>query len=159
MTSVKDRIAALQKKNNSDPMSDHAGHTTSFRKKPLNHHNFQSMQDKISAAAAIQKDKMTLQNSSKSKRHVSEPQCIQSDDKRNKVAKLADNMKGLNMQAILGGHSRNMKELVSSNTINRIAGDDEMVKRGGFQRAVIARGVRRGRTISDSLSGIKLSTE
>jgi hypothetical protein len=49
--------------------------------------------------------------------------------------------------------------LVSSNTINRIAGDDEMVKRGGFQRAVIARGVRRGRTISDSLSGIKLSTE
>lgn len=163
MTSVKDRIAALHQNENSDAStSDHVAPTTSSRKKPLIH-NFQSMHDRISAAAAsTQRTIMTSQNHRNSNRHGSEPQSIiQSDDKtnpsRNRVAALADNMKGLNMQAMLGGYSRNEKQ--QQHGSRSVAGYDGMVEREGFQRAVIARGVRRGRTIPDSLLGTKLSTE
>jgi len=83
---------------------------------------------------------------------------------RKKVAALADNMKGLNMQAMLGGHqlqqmlSKKRKDHGTASTIT--ATNEKIVENSvSFQRAVIARGLRKGRTIPDSLDGIKLSTE
>lgn len=83
---------------------------------------------------------------------------------RKKVSALADNMKGLNMQAILGGHQLQQvlsKKRQDRGTASMITTANDMTVENPvrFQRVVIAKGMRRGRTIPDSLAGIKLSTE
>mmetsp|Transcript_3006 Transcript_3006/g.4628 ORF Transcript_3006/g.4628 Transcript_3006/m.4628 type:complete len:189 (+) Transcript_3006:247-813(+) len=188
MTSVKERIAALQKKQNAAtpttlgssntssisnstrtataeknkmPNSSSRSHNSSRPRRPSSN----SVQNRIAAAKPKQQIIMTSQNTNTRNCNVDlDGNGKTENPSRKKVAALADNMKGLNMQAMLGGHqlqqmlSKKRKDHGTASTIT--ATNEKIVENSvSFQRAVIARGLRKGRTIPDSLDGIKLSTE
>jgi hypothetical protein len=165
MTSVKERIAALQKKQNQH--SDAATPSTlGSSNRSISEATAEKIIMPISSRHNFAKQQiiMTSQNT--------RTNCnVNLDDGKKeitfskmKVSALADNMKGLNMQAILGGHQLQQvlsKKRQDRGTASMITTANDMIveKPVRFQRAVIARGMRRGRTIPDSLAGIKLSTE
>ncbi len=165
MASVKERIAALQNRSQNDTSK---GHTAEYQRPVVKESTgketkIQSIQSRIAAAqrstlhtAMSEKEKLKMQNA----------------PSRSKVSALAQNMKGLDMKAMLSGHrgvdsktSSWKKESVcrstiaGSNQLNRNIDHDTMMEIRHMKRAVIGHGRRRPRTIPSSLQGIKFSTE
>lgn len=147
MTSIKERIAALQNAQRGNSVSD----STSNSKddiKTVNTANFQSIQERIAAAQ---------QNMAKTSLN---------EEEEGSERPLVHPMKGLNMNAMLAGNSLKLKKPSGVQCANK-AQEDQMQEdteqssnSNGptFKRAVIAKGVRKQRTPA-SLNGLKLSTE
>jgi len=153
MTSVKERIAALQnsqrnEKSSSVPQSP-------ITRKNVNH-NFQSIQSRIEMS--YQEEQESQQPIAKSNKPT---------PSRTKVSSLAQNMKGLDMQAMLSGHrigektpwKKDTNSTETGGIQNDVVGENEIMKTQHLKRAVIEHGRRRPRTIPNSLQGIKFSTE
>ena len=157
MPSVKERIAALQRQNKAGgsstsaipiPHAKNPTKTTSSK--------FQSIQSRIATAAAQRTMTNHQSDVSNSEERGDVPK-----PSRSRVASLAQNMNGMDLQSMLSGEqAQNSTSSVDCQQDNIKSGD---VMSGGdlqhVKRAVIGRGRRKRRTICTSLEGIKLSTE
>lgn len=119
-------------------------------------HNFQSIQSRIEMS--YQEEQESQQPIAKSNKPT---------PSRTKVSSLAQNMKGLDMQAMLSGHrigektpwKKDTNSTETGGIQNDVVGENEIMKTQHLKRAVIEHGRRRPRTIPNSLQGIKFSTE
>lgn len=147
MTSIKERIAALQNAQRGNSASESTSNSNDDIK-TVNKANFQSIQERIAAAQ---------QNMAKNSLN---------DEEEGSERPLVHPMKGLNMNAMLAGGSLKLNKPIGAQCTNKGQDDqmqqerEENASSNGptFRRAVIAKGVRKPRTPA-SINGLKLSTE
>jgi len=192
MTSVKDRIAALQKQAQTKSGEGVLSRTpnTSWKKPantpshstPINNSSYnhgRNYTPNSSPSPKIDNSRLTIPVASRlpgmnmsntnsntddtnTNKHI--PQSIKSRSS-NKVSKLADKLKGMNvnlhpmgmpMRAGMGKPQPHQEPESGDSNNNNARGEKKSVQ---FRRAIIAPGQRRPRTIRRTLQGFKLSTE
>lgn len=147
MTSIKERIAALQNAQRGNSASDSTSNSNDDIK-TVNKANFQSIQERIAAAQQTMAQTSLNEEEEGSERPLVHP------------------MKGLNMNAMLAGGSLKLKKSSEVQCANKAQEDQMQDEREQnlnsdgptFRRVSIAKGVRKQRTPA-SLNGLKLSTE